>query len=323
MEDVSTVVLVTSSGKKASLIRAMQHAAGRMVPRFTVMAGDSDGCAISQYVADAFWQMPQTSEENTETILTGCKERGIRVILPTRDGELMFWARNRDRFQAEGITVLISPAESVSMCVDKLAFAEFCVSRGIPCAATDLDPDKLGPGLYVVKERYGAGARKIGLGLDRESALRHAATLTAPVFQHQLHGQEISIDAWLDGAHRVHGLVLRRRDVVANGESQITSTFRDEAIEGLASAALTKMKLRGPVVLQGFLDAQRQLKIIECNARFGGASTASIAVGLDLLYWSLLEANSDKCRPPRFCRFKNEVRQIKVTADIWEYGPRF
>lgn len=320
---VSPVVLVTSSGKKTPLVRAMQNAAHRMVPPFSVMAGDSDGRALTQYVADNFWRMPSTHEQNFDVLLAGCKERGVRAVFPTRDSELVFWARNRERFQAEGIEVVISSVESIELCIDKLAFAEFCACSGIPCIPTALGPDELGPGPYVIKERYGAGARNLGLGLNREDALRHAATLAAPIFQRQVHGQEISIDAWLDTRHQVRGMVLRTRDLVINGESQVTTTFRDEAIENMVADALMKLSLRGPVVMQAFMGAKREIQLIECNARFGGASTASIAAGLDSLYWSLLEAVGDNSRNYPFCRINGEVRQIRVAADICEYGSSF
>ena len=126
-------------------------------------------------------------------------------------------------------------------------------------------------------------------------------------FSH-IDGTEISIDAWLDQNSRVKGLVLRYRVHVVNGESQVTKTFRDKTLEYEFANILNKLSLRGPVVMQAFIDSSRELHIIECNARFGGASSASIAVGLDSFRWSLLEAAGMLDDSHLFVRSLSEVK---------------
>jgi carbamoyl-phosphate synthase large subunit len=244
-------------------------------------------------------------------------------VIPTRDGELGFWARNRERFAAAGIDVLVSPAESVATCLDKLVFARFGRERALPFIPAALHPDELGDGPFVVKERFGAGARGVGLNLDRAAALRHGANLESPVYQPFITGREISVDAWLDRSHQVKGLVLRSRDRVVDGESQVTTTFRDSRIEEAAAEVLQLLKLCGPVVMQVLIDAQGGLHVIECNARFGGASTASIAVGLDVFYWSLLEGCGVDLSDYPFDRLPGDLLQIRLPGDIHIHGSDF
>src|SRR5690606_32031824 len=117
-----------------------------------------------------------------------------------------------------------------------------------------------------------------------------------------------------DEAHKVKGLVLRRRDHVVGGESQITTTFRDAGIENVMRDVLSALRLRGPAVLQALVDAEGGVHVIECNTRFGGASTASIAAGLDIFYWSLLEARGDDLSLYPFERVAGEVKQIRLPA---------
>ena len=168
----------------------------------------------------------------------------------------------------------------------------------------------------MVKERYGAGSRSIGIDLDAEAAASHARTLEDPIFQPFVPGDEISIDAWLDRNSRVKGLVLRRRDRVVNGESQVTTTFVDPRIEAIAVRILEALHLSGPVVMQAIIDPAGRIHIIECNPRFGGASTAGIAVGLASLHWSLLELCGADLRAWPFHRAPRQVRQIRVPSDI-------
>jgi len=309
-------ILVSSASKKVPLIRAVQAAAQKLDPSSRVIAGDLDAEALSRHVADAFWQMPRTTEEALHVLLAGCRERNIRLIIPTRDGELPFWAQYRQFFAENGIEVIVSPLESVETCLDKLAFARFGEAKGLPFIPAALHPDELPAARYVVKERFGAGARSIGLGLARDVALAHGESLSAPIYQPLVEGYEISVDAWMDKAHEVKGLVLRRRDRVVDGESQVTTTFRDAGIENVMRDVLSALRLRGPAVLQALIDAEGGVHIIECNTRFGGASTASIAAGLDIFYWSLLEAAGDDLSLYPFERVAGEVKQVRLPADI-------
>jgi carbamoyl-phosphate synthase large subunit len=64
------------------------------------------------------------------------------------------------------------------------------------------------------------------------------------------------------------------------------------------------------------------MRIIECNPRFGGASTTAIAAGLDVLYWSLGEAFGLGLSPV-FKRIAGEVRQIRLPADLVLHDPDF
>ena len=309
-------VLITSGSRKVPMVRAAQDAARKLHPAIRVFAGDLDDQVLTRYFADGFWRMPRAVDSEVDVLLAGCHERGIQTIIPTRDGELLFWAQNQQRFFAQGINVIISPHDSVLTCIDKLAFAQFGLANDLPVIPTSQHPDEVGAGPYVVKERCGAGSRLIGLNLDRRAALEHGEKLESPIYQPFITGTEVSIDAWLDQSHLVKGMVLRTRDKVVDGESQVTTTFRDDAIESLAARILLALKLKGPVVMQGLIDPHKAFHVVECNARFGGASTISIAAGLDSLYWSMLETQGVDAAEYPFDRALGEIRQVRIPCDI-------
>lgn len=316
-------ILVTSASKKIPMIQAVKKSARKLDPAMRVIVGDANPHALARYVTDDFWQMPQTEETALDEILRGCKERQIATIIPSRDGELLFWARHRDLFADAGINIFISSAESVATCLDKLVFAQYGMAQELPFIPAALHPDEIGGGPYVVKERYGAGAKLIAINVERAAALEHGGKLTNPIYQPFVIGTEISVDAWLDRAHRVKGLVLRRREMVVGGESQVTTTFRDPDIETVLKEVLHGLGLSGSVVMQVLVDEQGGIHIIECNTRFGGASTLSIEVGLDVFYWSLLESQGQNLKDYPFERAAGEVRQVRVPADIYLHGSNF
>ncbi len=313
-------LLITSASRKAPLIRAAQDAVRRIQPGLCVIAGDADANTLARYIADDFWHMPPAGKTAPEDLLDACIRRGIRAVLPTRDGELLFWAQARERFAAAGVHVFISPPDSIARCVDKLAFARAGAALNLPVIPAAEQPDEAGGGPYAVKERYGAGALGIGLDLNRSAALAHARSLDKPVFQPFIAGPEISIDTWMDRDGAPRGVILRRRDLVIGGEAQITTTFRDPALEAETARIFSALELRGPAVMQAIL-ADGRLHVIECNARFGGASTTAIAAGLDSLYWSLFEAFTPDAPAPRFQRIEGELRQVRLPADMILRGP--
>ncbi|MBA4696681.1 MAG: ATP-grasp domain-containing protein [Legionella sp.] len=314
-------ILITSASRKIPLIYAVQKAAKKYMSKSWVMAGDSDPSAFAAYVADKFWLMPSLEAIVIDRMIEECIAKEINLILPTRDGELLFWAKHKTRFAESGIAVMVSDEGPLDVCLDKYAFAEFGIDRNLPFIPTfktmNNALDKINAGRWVVKERFGAGSRLIGLNLDSKAAQDHARTLSNPIFQPYIKGVEISIDAWLDKTNLVKGLVLRYRNTVTNGESQVTTTFRDPTIEKIATRCLEQLKLSGPVVMQGIIDTNNLFHVIECNPRFGGASTVSIAVGLDSFYWSICEAMKSTVDDLPFHRKSPDLKQIRIPSDIY------
>jgi carbamoyl-phosphate synthase large subunit len=316
-------ILVSSASKKISLVNAMKKAANKFQATSKVIAGDSSADALSFYIADDFWQMPYTKDNNLQEILTECIKREIDIILPTRDGELSFWARNADKFRENNIFVIISPLESINNCLDKKAFSDFGFTNNLPFIPSAFDINEINSTLFVVKERFGAGSKSIGVGLNKSNSLIHAKNLENPIFQPFIQGFEISVDAWLDKKHKVKGIILRKRIKVIDGESLITTTFSNLELEKQFIEILEKLNLCGPIVLQAIIDTNERIHVIECNTRFGGASTTGITAGVDSFFWSILEAQNIEVERYPFIRCSKEIRQIRLTSDYISYDSDF
>lgn len=281
-----------------------------------LIGADRNGNCIGKYFVDEFWPMPSLEHFTVEEFISICRKKQIRFIIPTRDGELPFFSAYRQVFQENGIVVMVSEQHAVDICLDKLRFYEVLSAHGFPVVPTALSLEELNDGDYVVKERYGAGARTIGLCLTKEKAHRHAQKLEAPVFQPFIPGIEMSIDLYMTRAGKAKGAVARKRDYVINGESQITTTIRNEKLEDLCIGVATYLGLYGHAVMQVIIDHEGQFHLIECNPRFGGASTVSLEAGLDSFYWFLLESQGVNLDDYPFNRSLKEKRQIRYPADF-------
>lgn len=308
-------ILVTSISRKVPLLLAVKAAGRKLGREVTVTGADLDPACPGQYFTDSFWLMPPLEQLTVEKFLGGCQERGITHVIPTRDGELLYFARNRHYLAGHGIWVLVSAPGAVETCLDKLEFCRRLSRAGFPVIPTAERISEVNSDRLVVKERYGSGGKQIGLNLTREEAARHAAGLSAPVFQPYIQGEEISADLYVDRQGRTKGVILRTRDLVVNGEAQVSTTFRDPRLEELCAALAGELGLYGHAVFQFFRDEEGAYHLIEANPRFGGASTLSIAAGLESFYWFLLETIGGDLDAHLFQR-RGEKRLVRYPADL-------
>ena len=307
-------VLLSSSNNKIPLLQELKSAVQRIDANGVVTAGDANARVISKYFAHHFWHMPKTTDENTDDIIRALKQKKITHVIPSRDGELIFWAKLKPLLASQGIAVIVANSDVVALCLDKLAFGTLPYPNIIKTSDTI---DTIASERYVVKERMGSASTNIGLNLDYNQAIQHAKTLATPIYQPFYDGVEISVDAWLSNTHKVKAICCRERVLVKNGESQITQSLPKFAAESHFIKLLESLKLEGPVVLQAIIPADNEPLIIECNSRFGGASTLGIKAGVDSLYWSLQESIGVDISSIPVSMATKSIRQIRIPKDIY------
>ena len=110
---------------------------------------------------------------------------------------------------------------------------------------------------------------------------------------------------------------MRKRVLVVDGESQITSTFLNEDLENIFRNIIKSLNLYGHIILQVFIDENNDIHVIECNARFGGASTISLQAGLDSFYWIYLESQGVSIKDYPFIQLESEITQIRHSKDFY------
>src|SRR4030042_1219344 len=114
-------ILITSAGRRVSLVRAFKKELVRYFPDGKIFTVDmkpelSSACRIS----DKYFQVPAVTDKSYREKLTGiCKNNDVKIIVPTIDTELFVLAENRDSFLKEGIKPIISAIDVVMMCRDK------------------------------------------------------------------------------------------------------------------------------------------------------------------------------------------------------------
>ncbi|MBA3958425.1 MAG: ATP-grasp domain-containing protein [Parachlamydiaceae bacterium] len=307
-------VLITSVSKKIPLIQAVKAAMSKLGRTSVVHGCDTNPDCLGKYFVDTFWHCPKQSKLAVRDIVDYCKKHSINAIIPTRDGDLALFSKMQSELLQHNIRVMISDPSTIDICSDKWRFANWLSEKGFPAIATAVSADELNTKSYVVKERFGAGSLSLGLNLNKTQAMDHAKTLKSPIFQPYLSGKEYSIDLYCSEAGKVHGCIARSRDVVVDGESQVTTTCMKPELESLCLKMAHALEIMGHCVFQVLESSDGALHVIECNPRFGGASTASIAAGLDSFLWFFLDCLDQPIYP--FVRSSKEIRQVRFPENL-------
>lgn len=314
-------VLITSVSQKLSCVREVRRALDKLAAGGEVIGADLDPGCLARGFVDRFWTMPRLDALSTGDLIDYCRANDVGIIVPTRDGELSWFAGRRAALAEAGVAVMVPGPDAVETCLDKLRFARDLRARGFPAIPTFETADAGGAGRLVVKERYGAGSLGIALDVPAAEAAEIAARFKAPIFQPFVEGAEYSVDTFSTASGATKAVVARRRDKVVRGESQITTAVSAPAIERLCAEAAEAIGLRGHAVWQVLEDAAGALHIIECNCRIGGASSLSIAMGLDSFYWAFCEARGDDLARHPFHRSPVNLRQTRIPHDVIETDP--
>ena len=309
-------VLVTSVSKKTSLLTAIRKAMSKIGNDGFITGGDVDPNCIGKYFVDRFWQMPTTDDLSMVEFIQYCKDNKITCVIPTRDNELLYFANHKKKLEENGIHVMVSKSDSVKICIDKLAFYNYLKTHGFPYVKTTKNIDEIESKFYVVKDQFGAGSREIGYRLSKENAIMHAKSILNPIFQPFIEGKEYSVDLYIGKNSKTKGMIVRSRDVVVNGESQITTSVSNMELEKICSDLAEQLDLYGHVIIQAIKDNNGNYQILECNPRFGGASSLSIHLGLDSFYWFLIESSGESLDNYLFLRSPTERKQIRYSEDL-------
>lgn len=304
-------ILITSISSKVPLIKRVIEAKDKFDKDIKIFGADIDKDVLGRHFVDEFLLTPKISVLGIDEFIIFCFSNNIGYIVPSRDEDVIFFAKHKKTLAEENIFVFVSDYDSVEFCYDKLKFYEDGDKEWTIQSSEDIN--NIDAPKYVVKERYGAGGKNIFLDVDKEEARELAKKLDKPIFQPYIKGIEYSVDSYVDKNIICIASIIRSRDLVINGESKITTVVQDEELQKKVKLFLEEHKIRGHCVLQIIKQAD-SYSLIECNARFGGASTLSYELGLESFYWFLQESNNKTFE----ASLSNKIlKQIRIQKDIY------
>ena len=146
----------------------------------------------------------------------------IDIIIPTIDTNLLVLAQNKDRFETEGIKVLISSQEMVRICRDKNETSQFFIECGLhaPMSVNNWHEYRGGFPAFI-KPKDGSSSINTYKIEDEQELENYVRRVAEYVVQPFIDGTEYTIDIFCDWYGKPISIVPRERLQVRAG-----STYR-------------------------------------------------------------------------------------------------
>lgn len=318
-------ILITSAGRRVSLVRTFQKELKKIDSKGKVYATDSDPLlSAACQVADAYFKAPRLDARNYIDILIDfCKTHEIGLIIPTIDTELLELAKNKELFKENGIIAVISSVELVSKCRDKRLIHEFFKEHNIN-VAKEYPKDNFKLPLFI-KPIDGSRSQDTFIIKTEEDLTDYHFTNEKLMFLEYLEHddyEEYTCDLYFGKDHRLKCVVPRKRIEVRDGEVYKALTCNNAIVPFVYRNLSYIDGAVGCLTAQFFMNKNDDEKIygVEINPRFGGGFPLSYLAGANFSKWIIEEYMLGKAIDDKFDIWENDLLMIRYDDEILVHG---
>lgn len=313
--------LITSVSRKVWLVNAFKDALKQEAIKGKVVSVDKNPLSAGLYESDTHYIVPPSSDRSfIPNVLEICKKENVRLLVPTRNGELLLFAKNKERFEENGIKILVSDPEVIEVCNDKYRFYQFLAKNNIPTPKTFLPNQVFCSSMeypLIVKPRYGSGGKNIFKVKNKKELEFFINYVSEPVIQKFVKGKEYTVDLLSDFDGKVLTVVPRERIETFGGESFKGRTIKDYKIIRHAKKLAERLGTIGHITIQCLTN--KKIKFTEVNPRFGGGAALGIAAGANTPLLILKLVLGEKIKP-MIGEFTEGLLMLRYTKDIFLKG---
>ena len=276
-------ILITSVGRRVSLVRAFQASLKAHFPAAKVFGADTNKYwSAACHVCDASFALPHVMDESySEALLKLCKREEIGLVVPTIDTELLVLSQCVELFASHNIHLIVSDSNLIAQCRDKRKTNILFEKLGIK-VPTPIDPIK--PTFPIFAKPYDGSLSK-GIQLIESpngltEKLLHNPKMMFMEYMDPIDYQEYTVDAYYDKKGVLKSLIPRKRVEVRGGEISKGITEKEELFNFLTKHCAKIEGARGCLTMQFFEHkVDKSVVGIEINPRFGGGFPLSYAAG--------------------------------------------
>jgi sugar O-acyltransferase (sialic acid O-acetyltransferase NeuD family) len=289
-------IMLSAAGRRVALMHLLRQSASELGFKPRLLATDLTRRSAAMHLADVSRTVRRYTDPGCiDEMLNLCRELNVKLIVPTIDPELTFYAEHRDCFTAIGTHVMVSSAPTINICNDKRAtHAWYCTEKFPTMPQVDAHLLLAGQAGWsfplFIKPR--GGSASVGARVVRDlEELRRSIGDDEYVAQHVAPGVEYTIDVYVDRSGKCRCAVPRLRIETRGGEVSKAMTLRCEPVEQLARQVAERLPGgHGVLNIQVFYDQPTgQINVIEINPRFGGGYPLTHEAGAPMTRWILEE----------------------------------
>lgn len=287
-----------------------------------VAIADLDPLNATKAYVDAFVRVPPANDPGfIDAILEAVHRLRIELLIPIIvEREFLPVEGARERLASLGCRALVPERDVIERAGDKLAFARYLDSLGVPTPATIAYEDGAVPAFgfpAYLKPRWGSGS--VGTArVENANALHDAGRGRSDlIVQQAVDGREFTVDCFASEPGRCVAAIPRERIAIKAGVSVKGRTYHHPAIESICAKVVEKSGIVGPANVQGMLREDGSFSIVEMNPRFSGTLALTTAAGvnfatmvLDMLEGKPVADMRGKHRP--------DVTMVRYWSEVFE-----
>ncbi|HEA22220.1 hypothetical protein LCGC14_1047370 [marine sediment metagenome] len=317
-------ILISSAGRRVSLVRAFQKELKKLYPQGKVFASDANPqLSGACQVADGYFKVPLVDNPDyPNSLIRQCKERDIKLLIPTIDSELLPLANNEAAFAECGIWTVVASADFVRQCRDKRKIHQFFKDAGIAVAK---EYDKANYNLPIFIKPVD-GSRSVDTYLIREAKdltdyhFQNDKLMFLEYLDHELY-DEYTCDLYFGRDHDLKCVVPRKRLEVRDGEVNKALAVANDLVPYLKEHLGHIEGAIGCLTAQFFKHkSEDKIYGIEINPRFGGGYPLSYLAGANYPAWIIKEFFKGEKIEPQFDCWEHDLLMIRYDEEILVHG---
>jgi carbamoyl-phosphate synthase large subunit len=280
MEKVKIAVSGIGGGAGQSVVKALYET------DYEIVGLDGEQYATGLYAVPTGYVIPYAnSPEYVPTLLDILKKENCRLMFPGLDAELPVLAAQREAFQKEGITLVVSSPEVVEIADDKQLTADLLQELGMAAPVTHILSEVLNgaaslPYPYIVKPKTGGARSKNVYVIKNIDNIKNLAHICPDDFvaQEYIEGDEYTCGS-VSFEGECFGVIVMRR-ILRDGDTYKAFVEFNPIIEEAVKKIIARLKPFGP------FNVQLRMRdgvpyVFELNARCSGTTAARAISGFN------------------------------------------
>ena len=311
-------ILFTGAGRRVELIQAFRQASLSLGVTIKIFGADMTFTAPALSYCDYARKVcGMRDEKYIPQLLDICKNDHIDVLIPTIDTDLLVLSQNERLFASEGVRVLISKSDKITICRDKNHTSVFFESCGLKAPRTYDDYNAYDGGYpCFIKPKDGSSSIDAFKVNTAEDLVVYSQKVENYIIQPFVDGTEYTVDIFCDFDGNPIYITPRERVAVRAGEVLKTKISNDPVMIEECMSIIDKFKPCGPMTVQLIKDRNTgENYYIEINPRYGGGAPLSMKAGarsaqalIRLVMGEKVEYQKNCCNDQSvYCRFDQSV----------------
>lgn len=312
-------ILITSAGRRVSLVKFFQNELAQMYPEAQVFATDSNPDYSAACVASArCFRVPKVSSTSyIDDLLAVAISNQIGLIIPTIDTELMVLSQNIDLFANHGISIVVSDFELITTFHNKRLSHSFFEKQGID-TAKEFDKNNYTLPVYIKPIDGSRSLENFIVHHHDDFTEKHFSNDRLMFLEYLDHSKhtELTIDMFYNKQGHLKCAVPRERIEVRDGEVSKAITKNPDFISSIWQKMEYVDGFRGCITMQVFVHNDTQtIYAIEINPRFGGGFPLSYLAGANYPKWIIEEYFAQK-EIPVFQDWQKNMLMLRYDHEV-------